>query len=282
MSKVMQFNEPAYRAEVEAQLAKEAKISAYRAKQEAKHARTIARAAAARKESGQRFDQAHEILSIIPMGQPILVGHHSEKRHRRDLEKVDTNMRKGFELEAEAAALELRAAAQLKNKAIFSEDPEAGEKLAAKVQRLEERQTLMVAANKLVRKGDRAGLAELGFTDAQINKLFTPDFCGRLGFPDYETKNNNANIRRLKGRIEVINNTAGTETRIAEKGDGSVRMEDNAEDNRIRLYFKGKPADTVRQALKHAGFRWTPSLGCWQAYRNANARYYAEHYLVTG
>jgi hypothetical protein len=23
--------------------------------------------------------------------------------------------------------------------------------------------------------------------------------------------------------------------------------------------------------LKAAGFRWTPTLGCWQAYRNHNA-----------
>lgn len=26
--------------------------------------------------------------------------------------------------------------------------------------------------------------------------------------------------------------------------------------------------DTVRDRLKRSGFRWTPSLGCWQAYRN--------------
>ena len=31
--------------------------------------------------------QSRAITDMIPMGQPILVGHHSEKRHRRDLER---------------------------------------------------------------------------------------------------------------------------------------------------------------------------------------------------
>lgn len=40
---------------------------------------------------------AHEIGRFIPMGQPILVGHHSEKRHRRDLGRIDSQMRKSIE-----------------------------------------------------------------------------------------------------------------------------------------------------------------------------------------
>jgi len=46
---------------------------------------------------------ARTIADCIPMGQPILVGHHSEKRHRSDLAKIDTNMRKGIKA-GEAAA----------------------------------------------------------------------------------------------------------------------------------------------------------------------------------
>jgi hypothetical protein len=35
------------------------------------------------------MNSAHQIQDIIPPGQPILVGHHSEGRHRRDLARVD-------------------------------------------------------------------------------------------------------------------------------------------------------------------------------------------------
>ena len=38
--------------------------------------------------NGRHF-AARERLEMIPLGQPILVGHHSEKRHRRDLKRID-------------------------------------------------------------------------------------------------------------------------------------------------------------------------------------------------
>lgn len=53
-------------------------------------------------ESTNRYNQAHEIASWIPPGQPILVGHHSEKRHRAALEKIDNNMRKSIEADEKA------------------------------------------------------------------------------------------------------------------------------------------------------------------------------------
>lgn len=38
------------------------------------------------------------IASHIPMGQPILVGHHSERRARRDAERIESNMRKAVKM----------------------------------------------------------------------------------------------------------------------------------------------------------------------------------------
>ncbi|MFJ5142654.1 DUF3560 domain-containing protein [Streptomyces sp. NPDC088707] len=43
------------------------------------------------------FAEARRIGSAIPFGQPILVGHHSEKRHRAALDRIDNNMRKGID-----------------------------------------------------------------------------------------------------------------------------------------------------------------------------------------
>lgn len=60
-------------------------------------------------EATGRFATVDGILEHIPPGQPVLVGHHSEGRHRRALDKVDTNMRKGIEAEREAAQAAERA-----------------------------------------------------------------------------------------------------------------------------------------------------------------------------
>ncbi|MGW2951543.1 ParB/RepB/Spo0J family partition protein [Streptomyces eurythermus] len=51
------------------------------------------RAAAA---SNARRDAAHDISRRFEFGQPILVGHHSERRARRDQERIDDNMRKSI------------------------------------------------------------------------------------------------------------------------------------------------------------------------------------------
>jgi hypothetical protein len=62
------------------------------------------------------------------------------------------------------------------------------------------------------------------------------------------------------------------------EGKGGVRVEDAPADNRIRLYFPDKPDEVTRSALKARGFRWTPSLGCWQAYRNPSAMAHVDSY----
>ena len=53
--------------------------------------------------------RAQRIASAIPLGQPILVGHHSERRHRRDLARIDAGYRQAFELGDAARDLARRA-----------------------------------------------------------------------------------------------------------------------------------------------------------------------------
>src|SRR3954463_6343068 len=56
----------------------------------------------ASKKADGRFRAADAAVAGIPFGQPILVGHHSEQRHRRALEKCETAMRSGIELQEKA------------------------------------------------------------------------------------------------------------------------------------------------------------------------------------
>ncbi len=82
----------------------------YQERKEARIDRFEQRAASAQAESAAASHAAHEIMRLIPPGQPILVGHHSERRHRRDLDKIDRNMRKSIEADEKAAYYSSRAA----------------------------------------------------------------------------------------------------------------------------------------------------------------------------
>ena len=68
---------------------------------------TYAANAEARAES--RYSTASKIGSAIPFGQPILVGHHSERRHRRDIERIRRNMSKSVEESGKAEYFKDRA-----------------------------------------------------------------------------------------------------------------------------------------------------------------------------
>ena len=93
---------------------------------------------------------------------------------------------------------------------IKSDDENAIEKLQDKVDGLREDQERMKQANKAIRMKDKekgdATLHDMGYTDEQIAQLREPDFCGRIGFPDYMLANNNANIRRWKEESRAAEN----------------------------------------------------------------------------
>lgn len=57
----------------------------------------------------QHYGRFEQITSGIPMGQPILVGHHSEKHHRRDVARMESALRKSHEHRTEAQRLETAA-----------------------------------------------------------------------------------------------------------------------------------------------------------------------------
>lgn len=66
-------------------------------------------AATAEKKSDIAYKKSHDAVEHIPFGQPILVGHHSEKAHRRAIEKAQNNMSKSVEFSKKADDYEARA-----------------------------------------------------------------------------------------------------------------------------------------------------------------------------
>lgn len=104
-------------------------------------------------ESDRRFDTAHKLVEGIPLGQPILVGHHSEKRHRRTLDRMASNMDKGCEA-ADRAKDHTSKAAGIEHQldvSIFDDDPDAVEKLTERIAVREAQAERCVAMNKALR-----------------------------------------------------------------------------------------------------------------------------------
>lgn len=249
-------------------------MNAYEAKQDARRDRLDRRSERLRQEAQRRFKTVDQIVQAIPMGQPVLVGHHSEKRHRRDLARMDTNMRAGVEAQKAAAEAAARAAS-VGTGGVSSDDPDAVVKLREELKAAEDRQDKMKRANAAIRKGDDQALADMGFSVNLIAKLKQPDCIGRAGFADYQLKNNGANIRRIRERIAYLERMAAKPSQVIETNEG-LRIVDNADANRLQLFFDGKPSEEIRKGLKSYGFRWSPTEGAWQRQRGNGANYAAE------
>lgn len=159
---------------------------------------------------------------------------------------------------------------------VMAGDSDAVERLREKLAERERDQERMRVANAAIRKHKRAGadaqvaaLVKLGIHERTARTLLAPDFCGRVGFADYQLKNNGSEIRRLQARLAGLERDKAASA-VELEGE-RARLEDCPADNRVRLFFPGKPDGETRARLKHSGFRWSPSLGCWQAYRNHGA-----------
>jgi len=122
----------------------------YRGRVEHKRERLKGRACQAASQSAGRHVAVRAILSFISPGQPILVGHHSEKRHRRDLKRMDQHMEKAVALANKADYLEEKAAS-VGQGGIASDNPDALALLQAKLAKREARQQAMKEANKATR-----------------------------------------------------------------------------------------------------------------------------------
>ena len=163
---------------------------------------------------------------------------------------------------------------------ISMDDPQAAAKLEAKLVKLESAQETMKAVNAYFRKNKTLeGCPSL--TPEQITKLQQEmsqswHLDKSRPYPAYMLSNNNAEIRRIRGRIEQVRQHE--ETNFAGWEFDGGRVEANKADNRLQVFFDGKPDEAARDELKANGFRWAPSVGAWQRQLNKNA-YYAAGYI---
>ena len=148
----------------------------------------------------QKADTAREradaIAGMIPMGQPILVGHHSEGRHRRDLDRINKghqsaldDSRKASEMRSRAANIQAAA-----DHAIYTDDPDAIEALRERIATLEAQRATIKAENAAYRATHREELR--GLTAYGRDKA--------LPHPSYVLTNLGGNINRQRKRLAEL------------------------------------------------------------------------------
>ena len=156
---------------------------------------------------------------------------------------------------------------------ISTDDSNAVAKIEDKLVKLQDAHESKVRINKAVRAGENSkAFSDLNDKEKAEAKM---RIARGTPIPGWELSNENAEIRRLKGRLtdiemEQTKRQSGVQTGYPTM-DG-LEVVENADENRIQLIFDDKPSDEARSILKHNGFRWSPKNSAWQRELNDNGR----------
>lgn len=169
------------------------------------------------------------------------------------------------------------------NNAISASDPQAVKKLTAKMEQCEKLQESMKEVNAYWRKtGTCVGAP--GLTDEQAAKMDkrieTAQYpWDKTPYSDYSLKNNYAEIKRLKNRIETL--TRNQEVGFAGWEFEGGHAEANTDLNRLQVFFDVERTDKdTHSTMRHAGFVYSHQNGAYQRQLNSNAIWAANHLSI--
>ena len=255
----------------------------YDERQEEKRERLEERADKKQSEAESAYQRSRSLVENIPFGQPILVGHHSEQRHRNTVDKSWNLLGKSVSLSKDADKLSQRANG-VGCGGISSTDPEALVKLQNKYENLVNAQDVMKKVNKIVKskklneqeKIEKILSEKLLKTEALTAEILKPDFASRVGFASYSLSNNNAEIRRTKQRIYELKKLQNSSPIEFENDDFSMVINNG----QVVIDFKGgKPNDSTRTLIKQSAFKWSRHQTAWVRKVTVNALASANHLL---
>ncbi len=261
-------------------------MNSYEQHQEEKRARLRQRAEKAEGRSRNAFQRSHDLTDGIPLGQPILVGHHSEKRHRRTLQRADDAIRKGVEEQKKAQHLRERANS-VGTGGISSDDPDSVVKLQSKLVKMELQREFWKALNIAWRKAKKPApdqkeqweaIAEsLGVPLEEINeyRLTLARFpYYKAPVPGYALSNLGANIKRVRERIQE-QEAKNTEV-YQERDAGIFTVIEDPAINRIQIMFPSKPDRETCRTLRRFGWVFSRTNEAWQRRLNDAGRISAQ------
>jgi hypothetical protein len=114
-------------------------------------------------------------------------------------------------------------------------------------------------------------IKEAGLTEASALKIQTPDFAGRIGFPAYSLTNNNANIKRLQDRVNMLEKKVEGSKAVATNGEEKYTFEGgeilvNYPEDRVQILFPGggRVEKELFTTLRKNGWVFSPTNKAFQ------------------
>jgi hypothetical protein len=181
----------------------------YRERREARAERLRQWAAKRETRAEQAAASVDTLTSLIPLGQPILRGHHSQRRAERDRDRIVNGTRRVVEHSNKAREFTSRAAniEAAAEHAIYSDDADAITRLTERIAGLERERDTIKTYNAACRKGTAhpATLPDnLARELASSIRVWGDVQCPGGRFPSYTLRNLSGNINRNKRRLAVL------------------------------------------------------------------------------
>lgn len=204
------------------------------------------------------------------------------RRNQKRGDAADNKAREMMDFE-ERALRAIRRKLAPEDTGIASGDPDAIENLQKKLEKMEAQQARFKAINAAHRrfKKDPASLdrSDLDEATKKMIRNYVPQYSWEPSpIAPYQMTNNNANIKRIRDRIQQVERLQAS-TPMEASYSGGVTVSEDRGDNRIRISFPGKPEAATIRKLKSRGFRWSPRNKAWQRQITDNARYATENLL---
>ncbi|CEN34467.1 Antirestriction protein (modular protein) [Capnocytophaga cynodegmi] len=161
-----------------------------------------------------------------------------------------------------------------KGEVISSTDKHAIEKLEQKLREVEAEKDFIQRAEKAAKEwkknNDFGVFAKYNIDDKNANEII--DNLNRHGWALVgSVTNRNAEIRRIKQRIEGLKKQSEQENTNIEFDGGKIVFD--TQEHRIKILFDEIPSAEVRNALKKRAFKWSPKNKAWQRVYTTDAKY---------
>ena len=162
-------------------------------------------------ESAQALDEVERLAAMIPPGQPILVGHHSERRARRDAQRIENGMKRAVMLFERAEYWEERARSALLH-AKYKERPDVRWRRIKKIEA-----DLRKAEKTIAQSQKYLTMWRAESLDLNMAKQMSVSFGGGVG-----------RMREICGTVSAMAMLAGFKYPVLDQNDQEARTKNYA------------------------------------------------------